>query len=133
MAIPLRKSQSLKSEISRWASDIKKIDSRQELLIKNILRQVSSLIESKNVDERAKLSKQIEDISYDIINELEELMSVMELIGGIERELVDVNQVLERIKIGRKLTDDFRISIKDLVKSSFDSPERRNEILNNLK
>ncbi|MHA1798199.1 MAG: hypothetical protein ACTSVY_07085, partial [Candidatus Helarchaeota archaeon] len=38
-----------------------------------------------------------------------------------------------RIKIGRKLTDDFRISIKDLVKSSFDSPERRNEILNNLK
>ncbi|NHI91399.1 MAG: hypothetical protein EAX96_02775 [Candidatus Lokiarchaeota archaeon] len=133
MATPSRKSQSLQSEINEWASNIKKIDSKQDLLIKKILSKVAALIESKDLADKANLAKEIEDFSYDIINELEELMSVMELIGGIEREIVDVNPVLEEIKIGRRLTEKFRISIKNLVKSSFDSSDIKNEVFERLK
>jgi len=133
MAIPSRKSQSLRNEINEWASNIKKIDARQEILIKKILSSVQKLIDNKILEERAKLGKEIEDLSFDMSNELEELMSVMELIGGIEREIIDVDPILEEIKIGRRLTEKFRISIKNLVKSAFDSSNIKNEVFERLR
>ena len=133
MAIPSRKSQSLRNEISEWASNIKKIDARQEILIKKILSRVQQLINSEKLEERAKLGKEIEDLSFDMSNELEELLSVMELIGGIEREIINVDPILEEIKLGRRLTEKFRISIKNLVKSAFDSSNIKNEVFERLR
>jgi len=133
MALPVRKSQTLRNEINNWASSLKKIDSRQDILVKKILTKVSELIESNNIKDRGVVSKEIEDITYDLTNEFEELMTVMELVGGIEKEIVNVTPVLNDIKKGKKLTKDFRISIKNLVKSSLDSSDIKNEVLEDLK
>ncbi len=133
MALPVRKSQTLRNEINEWASSLKKIDSRQDILVKKILKKVRELVETTDIKIRADISKEIEDITYDMTNEFEELMSVMELVGGIEKEIVDVNPVLNEIKLGRKLTNEFRISIKNLVKSSLDLSDLKNEILQDLK
>ena len=133
MALPMRKSQTLKNEINNWASSLKKIDSRQDILVKKILTKVSELIESDDIKERGKISKEIEDVTYDLTNEFEDLMTIMELIGGIEKEIVDINPVLIEIKLGKKLTNEFRISIKNLVKSSLDSSDKKTEVLEDLR
>lgn len=133
MALPMRKSQTLRNEINNWASSLKKIDSRQGILVKKILTKVSELIASSDLKARGEISKEIEDITYDMTNEFEELMTVMELVGGIEKEIVNVTPVLNEIKHGKKLTQDFRISIKNLVKSSLDSSNIKEDILEDLR
>ncbi|MHA1301670.1 MAG: hypothetical protein ACTSO9_19795 [Candidatus Helarchaeota archaeon] len=120
MEIPKRKSQKLIIEIQKWIKQLEELSKIQNKLANELLEQIE-LILIENQDGKAKIAEKIEDCIFDFEDKITELHTVIEEIGGIEREIVNVDLLLNEISDEQKILEAFKISTKNLVKSTLDT------------
>ncbi|MHA1379985.1 MAG: hypothetical protein ACTSRG_16565 [Candidatus Helarchaeota archaeon] len=117
MGIPSRKSEKLIIEIQKWIKQLEDLSTTQSQLANELLKQIE-LILIENQDGKAKIAEKIEDYIFDFEGKISELHAVIEEIGGIEMEIVNVNLLLTEIEDEQKILEAFKISTKNLVKST---------------
>ncbi|MFX1449232.1 MAG: hypothetical protein ACFFCM_00235 [Promethearchaeota archaeon] len=114
-----RKSKKLSTEIEKWIKQLDKLNSNQNNLANELFEQIDKLL-AANQDGKAKIARKIEDQIYDFLEKQNELLSIIESIGGIELNIVEVDQILIEINDEQKILEAITVSSKNLVKSTLD-------------
>ena len=95
---------------SDWLSII--VISLRTLLFEKLL--------AENQDGKAKIAIKIEDQIFDFLEKQNDLLFIVESIGGIELKIVEVDQILIEINDEQKILEAITISTKNLAKSTLD-------------
>lgn len=119
MGIFNRKSQKLSIEIQNWMKLLQELNTHQNILAKKLFEQIKLLL-NENQDEKVKIAEKIEDLIFDSLDKQNDVLSIVESIGGIEHEIVKVNHILTEIKEENNILEEIRLSIKNLIKSTLD-------------
>ena len=130
MGIHKRKSESLSLEIQKWIKQLEDMSKNRNELAEKLIEQIE-LILIENQDGKAKIAQKIEDFIFDFEDKIDELHSIIEEIGGIEREIVDVTLLLNEITDEQKILEAFKISTKNLVKSTLDTKSAMQQNIRN--
>ncbi|NVM01494.1 MAG: hypothetical protein HWN67_04125 [Candidatus Helarchaeota archaeon] len=132
MGIFKRKSEKLTTEIQKWIKQLDKLNINQNSLANKLFEQIEKLI-AANKDGKPKIAGKIEDQIYDFLEKQTELLNIIESIGGIERKIVEVNQILIEINDEQKILEAIIVSTKNLAKSTFDvKKDMQNDIKNEI-
>lgn len=128
----IRKSQTLTAEVRSWIADLKQIEITYRNYMKKIEGFIQHILNNEKMD--SDTLKEFDDQMYEFGLVFNDLETLFEDIGGIEREkLIDIVPLLEKIQQAKKfLLETVKIYIKDYFKSNRSSNDKViNQIIKN--
>ncbi|MHA1276062.1 MAG: hypothetical protein ACTSQI_08285 [Candidatus Helarchaeota archaeon] len=115
--LPERKSQKLERSVLQYKEELEKLKEKHQNTAKEILKITDALIHSKDGTNNG-LMEPLEDLNYEMCNNiLLNLEITLESIGGLEIELLDMDEYIPLVKNEQDLLNDLEMSAKNLLKT----------------
>ncbi len=130
MGVFKRKSEKLTTDIQKWIKQLNELNINQNNSANELFGQIEKLL-AENQDGKAKIVRKIEDQVFDFLEKENDLLFIIESIGGIELKIVEVDQVLIEINDEQKILEAITVSTKNLAKSTLDIKKDMQESIKN--